>query len=32
VFQPILDIEKEKYIQLVKETLNFILIPAFSKN
>jgi AcrR family transcriptional regulator len=32
VFQPILDIERNKYIQLVKDTLNFILIPAFSKN
>jgi len=28
-FRPMLDVDREKYIELVKETLKFILIPAF---
>jgi len=31
VFQPILEIEKQEYVKIVKETMNFLLIPAFSK-
>ncbi|OQX60921.1 MAG: hypothetical protein B5M56_10355, partial [Desulfococcus sp. 4484_241] len=29
--RPILDVEKERYAKIVKETLKFILIPAFSQ-
>jgi AcrR family transcriptional regulator len=29
-FRPMLEMEREEYIQMVKETLKFILIPAFS--
>ncbi len=28
-FRPMLDVDRENYIELVKETLKFILIPAF---
>lgn len=28
-FRPMLDVDRKKYIELVKETLKFILIPAF---
>ena len=29
-FKPMLELEREEYIRRVKETLKFILIPAFS--
>lgn len=29
-FRPILDVDREAYLQVVKETLKFILIPAFA--
>jgi len=30
-FRPMLDVDRKKYIELVKETLKFILIPAFTR-
>lgn len=30
-FRPMLDVEKEQYLAVVKETLKFILVPAFKK-
>ncbi len=30
-YRPILDVDREEYFKVVKETLKFILIPAFSK-
>ena len=30
LFRPLLDVERERYIAIVKDTLKFILIPAFT--
>lgn len=30
-FRPMLDVERDKYLAVVKETLKFILVPAFKK-
>jgi len=30
-FRPMLEVEREQYLAVVKETLKFILVPAFSK-
>jgi AcrR family transcriptional regulator len=32
VFRPMLNVDRNEYQELVKETLKFILIPAFAKN
>ena len=31
LFRPMLAVEREQYLSVVKETLKFILVPAFSK-
>ena len=30
-FRPILEIERQAYLQIIKETLKFIIVPAFTK-
>ena len=30
-FRPMLEVERDQYLAVVKETLKFILVPAFSK-
>lgn len=30
-FRPMLDVDRENYIEIVKETLKFILVPAFAR-
>ncbi|BBO69820.1 hypothetical protein DSCA_37500 [Desulfosarcina alkanivorans] len=32
LFRPMLNVDRKAYIEVVKETLKFILIPAFAKN
>ena len=30
-FRPILDVDREGYLAVVKETVKFIMVPAFTK-